>query len=296
MDGERSGVRDDGGPEASAGRDLDLRREDVLLLLRGMQGVVRSDSREVREVTSSSGGDSPAKVYANTGSSRAVESGEAPSLWSRFTWSRALFAVLLLNLVWTASLFVCPATLPPGSTPPNLVGGANLVDHEGLWETFPLYDRIIYTIGDAQCHQLYYRSFWLNGNQMPIDERMTAMYVFANLGLLATIFARPSTSTGQVLLNALPEFLRRRLARLGVDRAGALVIAFGLIPMAVDGFTQLFKVGGYESTPLARVLTGGLAGFVGGLLIGAMLVTIRAFAIEIQQRYADLQANALAPR
>src|SRR5438094_280861 len=146
MDGERSGVRDDGGPEASAGRDLDLRREDVLLLLRGMQGVVRSDSREVREVTSSSGGDSPAKVYANTGSSRAVESGEAPSLWSRFTWSRALFAVLILNLVWTASLFLCPVTLPPGSTPPNLVGGANLIDHEGLWETFPLYDRMLYTI------------------------------------------------------------------------------------------------------------------------------------------------------
>src|SRR5207247_3866592 len=200
------------------------------------------------------------------------------------------------RLCGPASLVLGPAPLPPGSTPPNLVGGANLVVHEGLWETFPLYDRIIYPIGDAQCHQLYYRSFWLNGNQMPIDERMTAMYLFANLGLLATIFARPSTSTGQVLLNALPEFLRRRLGRLGVDRAGALVIAFGLIPMAIDGFTPLFKVGGYASTPLARVLTGGLAGFVGGLLIGAMLVTIRAFAIEIQQRYADLQANALAPR
>src|SRR5207247_11062482 len=52
MDGERSGVRDDGGPEASAGRYLDLRREDVLLLFRRMQGVARSDSREVREVTS----------------------------------------------------------------------------------------------------------------------------------------------------------------------------------------------------------------------------------------------------
>src|SRR5438046_10274578 len=52
MNGERSGVRDDGGPETSAGRYLDLRREDVLLLFRRMQGVVRSDSREVREVTS----------------------------------------------------------------------------------------------------------------------------------------------------------------------------------------------------------------------------------------------------
>src|SRR2546430_16919711 len=105
MDGERSGVRDDGGPEASAGRYLDLRREDVLLLLRGRQAVVRSDSREVREVTSSSGGDSPAKVYANTGPSRAVGSGEAPSLCPRFRWSRALLAVLLLNPGWTRPWF-----------------------------------------------------------------------------------------------------------------------------------------------------------------------------------------------
>src|SRR5205807_10307773 len=95
------------------------------------------------------------------------------------------------------------------------VGGANLVDHENIWETFPLYARVVYTIGDAQCHQLWYRSFLLNGNQMPIDQRMTSMYLFANLGLLAAIFARPSTSTGQVMLNALPEFLRRRLWKFG---------------------------------------------------------------------------------
>jgi uncharacterized membrane protein len=56
--------------------------------------------------------------------------------------------------------------------------------------------------------------------------------------------------------------------------------------MAIDGFTQLFQVGGYESTATARVLTGGLAGFVGGLLIGAMLVTIRQFSIEMQRLYA----------
>jgi len=43
---------------------------------------------------------------------------------------------------------------------------------------------------------------------------------------------------------------------------------------------------------LARVLTGGLAGFVGGLLVAAMLVTIRQFSIEMQA----LQARyALAP-
>jgi len=213
------------------------------------------------------------------------------SVWEHLTWSRAMFAVLVLNLAWTASLFLCPYLVPPGSFV-NQVGAANIIDHETIWAGFPVYPRIIYTIGDAQCHQLYYRSFMLNGNQMPIDQRMTAMYLFANLGVLATMFARPSTSTGQVMLNALPEFLRRRLSRLSTERAGALIVVLGLVPMAIDGFTQLFRVGGYESTAVARVLTGGLAGFVGGLLIGAMLVTIRQFSIEMQRLYARPLSDA----
>jgi len=225
----------------------------------------------------------------------------ASALWARLTWSRALFAVLVLNVVWTVSLFVCPYLVPPGSFAwpyaqyPAVAyhpGGANVVDFGPIWATFPLYPRIVYTIGDAQCHQLFYRSFWLNGNQMPIDERMTSMYVFANLGVVAAMFARPSTSTGQVMLDALPAFLRHRLAKLGTERAGAAIVILGLIPMGIDGFTQLFRVNNYESTPLARVVTGGLAGFVGGLLVAAMLVTIRQFSIEMQA----LQARyALAP-
>ena len=164
----------------------------------------------------------------------------ASPLWARLSWSRALFAVLVLNVVWTASLFICPYLVPPGSFA-NQVGGANIIDHENIWAAFPIYPRIIYTIGDAQCHQLYYRSFWLNGNQMPIDERMTSMYVFANLGLIAAIFAQPSTSTGQVMINSLPEFFRRRLSKIDSERAGAFIVVLGLIPMAIDGFTQLFR-------------------------------------------------------
>jgi len=208
----------------------------------------------------------------------------ASGIWARLTWSKALLGLLVLNLVWTASLFVCPFILPPHSTPDNLIGGANIVDHENLWATFPLYPRVIYTIGDAQCHQLYYRSFWLNGNQMPIDERMTSMYVFANLGVLAAVFARPSTKTGEVMVNAMPSSIRRRLARIPSEQAGAAIVFLGLLPMAVDGFTQLFSgpYYTYESTWPARVVTGGIAGFVGGLLVGAMLVTIRQFSIEME--------------
>src|SRR5437667_345622 len=138
-----------------------------------------------------------------------VSSAVASELWARLTWSKALFGLLVINVAWTASLFICPYLAPSGSFA-NQVGGANVIDHENIWATYSIYPRIIYTIGDAQCHQLFYRSFWLNGNQMPIDERMTSMYVFANLGVLAAIFAQPSTSTGQVMLNALPRFLSRR--------------------------------------------------------------------------------------
>src|SRR5207245_5684384 len=116
----------------------------------------------------------------------------------------------------------------------------------------------------------------------PTRRSSDLMYVFANLGVLAAIFAQPSTSTGQVMLNALPRFLSRRLARLGTERAGGAIVVLGLIPMAIDGFTQLFRVNNYESTPLARVVTGALAGFVGGLLVASMLVTIRQFSIEMQ--------------
>lgn len=218
---------------------------------------------------------------------RSVWTAVATALWARLTWSRGLFAVLVVNVIWTASLFICPYLVPSGSVA-GLVGSANVIDHETLWATLPLYPRIVYTIGDAQCHQLWYRSFSLNGNQLPIDERMTAMYVFANLGLIAAIFARPSTSTGQVMLNAMPEFIRRRFARFGSERAGAVIVILGLLPMAVDGFTQLFRVNGYESTPLARVVTGGLSGYVGGLLVGAMLVTIRQFSIEMEAMRARM--------
>ena len=222
-----------------------------------------------------------------------VWSAVASEFWARLTWSKALFGLLVINVAWTASLFICPYLAPSGSFA-NQVGGANVIDHENIWATYSIYPRIIYTIGDAQCHQLFYRSFWLNGNQMPIDERMTSMYVFANLGVLAAIFAQPSTSTGQVMLNALPRFLSRRLARLGTERAGGAIVVLGLTPMAIDGFTQLFRVNNYESTPLARVVTGALAGFVGGLLVAAMLVTIRQFSIEmqaLQARYAITSAS-----
>lgn len=214
----------------------------------------------------------------------------ASGIWTRLTWSKALLALLALNLVWTASLFLAPFTVSPGSFYDETRGGANVLDFASVWEALPLYARVVYTFGDVQCHQLAYRSFELNGNQFPIDARMTSMYVFANLGLVAAAFAKPASTTGEVILNGLPSSLRRALARIGAARAGGIVVFVGLLPIAVDGFTQLLTP--YESTNLTRVLTGAPGGFVGGLLVGAMLVSVRQLVLEIEAFRARLESAA----
>ena len=217
-------------------------------------------------------------------------------VWAKLTWSKALFGLLILNLVWTASLFIAPYTVPPGSFAFQ-VGGANTLDHEDIWQSFWFYPRIVYTFGDVQCHQLWYRSLWLNGNQLPIDARMTSMYIFASLGLVAAALATPSTSSVQVMLNAMPEFLRKRLARFGPEKAGAIIVIVGLLPIAIDGFTQLFaSVTHYESTNVTRILTGLPGGFVGGLLLGAMLVSMRQFSEDIQRLRARKHLTASQAR
>lgn len=222
----------------------------------------------------------------------------ASNLWSRLTWSRALFGLLILNLFWTASLFIVPLILKPGSfawpyarypTVAYHLGGANQLDYEPIWQTMWIYPRAVYTFGDIQCHELWYRSLWINGNQMPIDARMTSMYIFANFGLVAAALSPPSRSASRVMVDATPAWIRRRLTRFSPERGAAFIVIVGLLPVAVDGFYQLFSsVTHYESTNVTRILTGAPSGFVGGLLVGAMLVSIRKFSVEIREMRARL--------
>ena len=209
----------------------------------------------------------------------------AGPLWSRLTWSRPLFAVLVLNLVWTAAIFLAPLTIAPG-TVAYQVGGANMMDHMDVWSTLPWYTAAVYAFGDIQCHQIWSRSLWINENQMPLDSRMTSMYIFANFGLLAAVFARPAVSAGTVIMSVMPRRLQNALARFGPERAGVIIVVLGLLPIAIDGFTQLWTP--YESNNATRILTGIPGGFVGGLLVGAMLVSIRQVGLDIQAMRARM--------
>ena len=197
---------------------------------------------------------------------------------SRMFFSRVLFATLLLSLLYTVSNFAAPYAVPAG-TAVGLDGSANIVDNGALYGTFPAFPRVVYYVGDAQCHQMASRTITLNGNQMPMDARMTSIYAFANFGLLSAMFAAPSTSIAQGIVNALPKRLAAWGRRhLGPGVLAAIVVALGILPVAVDGFVQLLTP--YESTNATRVLTGIPTGWTGGLLVGVMMTSIRQVGVE----------------
>jgi uncharacterized membrane protein len=135
-------------------------------------------------------------------------------------------------------------------------------------------------VGDAQCHQIAARTILLNGNQMPMDARMTSIYLFANVGLLSAILAAPSTSIAQGIVNAMPRRLQAcGRAHIGPTAFAGLIMFLGILPVAVDGFAQLLFP--YESTNLKRVLTGIPTGWAAGLLVGVMIKSIHQVDIEV---------------
>ncbi|MDE3078139.1 MAG: DUF2085 domain-containing protein, partial [Chloroflexota bacterium] len=108
------------------------------------------------------------------------------------------------------------------------------------------------------CHQMPSRSFFILGQQMAYCERNTAIYgSMAVAGLLWGRYGRKLTGLHPLLYGLL------------------------VMPMAVDGFTQLFGL--RESTWQLRVLTGTLFG-----------VASVWFALPIVRRYAELFEPLLA--
>ena len=199
----------------------------------------------------------------------------------RMFFSKLLFGALLLSVAYSVSNVVAPYTISPG-TVVDLNGAANRVDYAATWNTLWVYPEVVYYIGDAQCHQMATRTIFLNGNEMPMDARMSSMYFWASLGLLGAMFATPSTSVAQGIVNALPKRVQPWLRRhLGPSVTAGVVIVLGFLPVAVDGFTQLLTT--YESTNVRRFLTGIPSGWVTGLLVGVLLTSIRQVDLETKE-------------
>src|SRR5881397_1062197 len=178
-----------------------------------MQGHVRSEPGPLRQVSPNRGvrrAGRPTTQRSSIGANVLLDVDVLRVVWANMKWSRALLFLFGLTVFWTGSLFVAPFTVAPG-TFAFTEGGANVVDHWNLYQgaAFNWYAKVIYTVGDAQCHQLWYRSLWLNGNQLPIDARMTSLYLFGIFGLYWAMMTPPAPTASGGILNAFPQRVQR---------------------------------------------------------------------------------------
>lgn len=180
------------------------------------------------------------KVFVGRGGFRLVY-----LLRRRRRFSRAVFGACIVFLVWFLLLVVSPFMVPAG-TLEDLGGTVGVVDYAVLFSRIPLPWGVVYSVGDWWCHQRMERSFVLGGNEMAFCARCVGMWLGIVLGLLLLGFFRVPSD-----------------GRLGV------LFLLGVLPVMVDGGGQL--VGWWVSTNGVRLVTGLLAGFIGGLGVGILI-------------------------
>jgi uncharacterized membrane protein len=126
------------------------------------------------------------------------------------------------------------------------------------------FGQILYTIYSPLCHQLPERSFFLFGSQIAytlqelehlVGSDVPLRYIGDPLiGYKIAVCQRDFATYAAMWLAGLAYIpLRQRLRPLTLK-----VFALLCLPMAVDGFGQLFGL--WDSTPWRRVITGALFG------------------------------------
>jgi len=199
--------------------------------------------------------------------------------------------------VYLILVFLIPLMLPE-NTVPELSGRANRLDyatHDG-WSSWGNNDHgesasvghdqsahggtfawaglnpiaaFVYAIGDLNCHQKHERSWEINDNQLAVCTRdIGIMFGFVAACIL---WNRRGLNRWTVRDSFLSIFKDEMVEKYYYnDQRMKVMIALlclGLVPMAIDGFTQLLT--NYESTNLLRILTGTPAGFVVGWFFSA---------------------------
>jgi len=164
---------------------------------------------------------------------------------TRERFSKAVFVVFLIFLVWSLLQFLAPLSIPSDSLK-DLTGLSLISDNYEDIENIPIPFNFVYSAGDRLCHQKAERSFFINGNQMPFCARCTAIWAGIVIGLALMIFYK-----------------------IKLDEKIVILIIIGIIPIGLDGIIQL--AGFWESNNLIRLITGSITGFVVGIAIAIIL-------------------------
>lgn len=125
---------------------------------------------------------------------------------------------------------------------------------------------IIYILGHYTCHQINDRSFFINGNQMPVCSRCLGIYIGMTLIFFVAIVRRPTGTFFKSLCRLVISSGQSKSMKCTTITIIILGVLLS-IPMATDVSLQIFTP--YLSNNITRFVTGFLFGiFEGGCVIG----------------------------
>ena len=150
-------------------------------------------------------------------------------------WNRTFLVVLWL---WTLLIVSGPLMVPEGKAS-DLSGSVGTYDNRQIIEQMNPVAKVVYYLGDLNCHQLSHRSYSYNDNQMPFCTR--------DVGIFAGLAIGFTYALGRRIELTLP------------------MIILCLVPIGIDGTVQLLT--DYESTNVKRVITGLIAGGATGVAL-----------------------------
>ncbi len=186
---------------------------------------------------------------------------------------RISLSMTVITVVWLLLLVLAPLTLPANSLYLGNSGGANRMDFTDVWKGMPPFQRIIYTIGDFNCHQMSSRSFFINGNQMPFCSRDIGVFSGFVIGAILVSFLGYLPNLYESVFHPFPERVRKILLKRPHIWAAILGLIF-LSPLVLDGTIQMLTP--YESNNTMRFITGIFAGMAVMIFTGAFVISAKA--------------------
>jgi len=145
---------------------------------------------------------------------------------------------LSITCFWALLILTSPLMLDEGETG-DLSGSVGIYDNKEIVQEMNPINKMVYYLGDLNCHQKSNRSYEYNENQMPFCARDVGIFVGLALGFIFALGRKVELTLPLVILS--------------------------LVPIGLDGTIQLFTE--YESTNIKRIVTGLIAGFVTGIAL-----------------------------
>ena len=150
-------------------------------------------------------------------------------------WNKIFISI---TCFWSLLILTSPLMLEGGETG-DLSGRVGIYDNKEVIQDMNPINKMVYYLGDLNCHQLSHRSYEYNENQMPFCARDVGIFVGLALGFIFALGRKVELTLPLVILS--------------------------LVPIGLDGTIQLFTE--YESTNIKRIVTGLIAGFVTGIAL-----------------------------